>query len=415
MTSTQGKEKGQSRPMRDAAIDVVRRLVKEGYTAYFAGGCVRDRLLGITPKDYDIATDARPEQVAALFSNAQMVGMSFGVTLVPQGGHRFDVAAFRSDGQYEDHRHPSSIEYVGETEDASRRDFTINGLFEDPVAEKIIDHVGGQADLKARLIRAIGSAQDRFEEDHLRMLRAVRFQARFGFALEAKTERAITQLAPALSGISRERIGQEINLMLGHEGRAIAVAQLQRLGLDGPVLKDESRKGAPMRVSRMKPHTEAIIALAAWLLDRHEPGIDLSAQVHQYAEALMLSNADHRMLDSIITIHAALTSESDQPRAWDGLEMAQQKRLAVKLGFLSALAILQAVDSPGAMAIRARVDELERTGLQPEPFLNGTDLIGMGLEPSERTGQVLAEIYDAQLEQRVTDRDSALEMANRLI
>lgn len=401
--------------MRDAAIDVVRRLVKEGYTAYFAGGCVRDRLLGIAPKDYDIATDARPEQVATLFPNAQMVGMSFGVTLVPQGGHRFDVAAFRSDGEYEDHRHPSSIEYVGEAEDASRRDFTINGLFEDPVAEKIIDHVGGQADLKARLIRAIGSPQDRFEEDHLRMLRAVRFQARFGFALEAKTEQAIAQLAPALSGISRERIGQEIHLMLGHEGRAIAVAQLQRLGLDGPVLKDVSRKVAPIRVSRMTPSTEATIALAAWLIDRYEPGVDLSAQVNQCAEALVLSNADHRLLDSVIMTYAALICESDQPRHWDGLGMAQQKRFAVRPGFPSALAILQAVDSPGAAAIRARVDELARTGLQPEPFLNGNDLIEMGLEPSERTGQVLAQIYDAQLEQRVTDRDSALEMAQSLI
>ena len=183
------RSRRQSRPphrpdLRAAAVEVVRVLTQTGYVAYFAGGCVRDRLLGLEPADYDVATDARPEAVGRLFRRSQHVGESFGVMLVSIMGHSLQVATFRTEGVYSDGRHPDTVAFSDAIHDAQRRDFTVNGLFEDPLRGQIIDFVGGQADLKAGLVRAIGDPGARLREDRLRMLRAVRFAARFEFKIE---------------------------------------------------------------------------------------------------------------------------------------------------------------------------------------------------------------------------------------
>ncbi|MGE5610237.1 MAG: CCA tRNA nucleotidyltransferase, partial [Bacillota bacterium] len=200
---------------REDAAAVLRRLREAGHVAYFAGGCVRDVLLGLEPKDYDVATDAPPKRVRQLFTNTQAVGAAFGVILVRHGRSVVEVATFRSDEQYVDGRRPSGVRFTTAEEDAQRRDFTINGLFMDPLEkDRVIDYVGGLEDLKIKRLRAIGDPAKRFAEDHLRLLRAVRFAARFGLEIEGSTAAAILRDAPLLKRISPERIADELRLML---------------------------------------------------------------------------------------------------------------------------------------------------------------------------------------------------------
>src|SRR5688572_4647494 len=209
---------GGKRSDRGDAVAVVRRLREAGHVAYFAGGCVRDLLLGRQPKDYDVATDAPPARVRKLFANTQAVGAAFGVILVRDGRSTIEVATFRADGAYADGRHPMEVRFTTAEEDAARRDFTINGLFLDPLDGdgdgRVLDFVGGRDDLDAGVIRAIGEPERRFEEDHLRLLRAVRFAARLGFGVESKTAAAIRLHAPQLKRISPERIADELRVML---------------------------------------------------------------------------------------------------------------------------------------------------------------------------------------------------------
>src|SRR5712691_5466776 len=196
--------------MEKSARKVAARLREQGHIAYFAGGCVRDMVRGLTPKDYDIATDARPETVQALFPRTYAVGAHFGVIIVLEDGLQFEVATFRSDDAYIDGRHPSAVHFSSPEEDAQRRDFTINGMFYDPVAEQVIDLVGGQADITAKLVRAIGEPAKRFAEDRLRMLRAVRFATVLDYQIDPKTWDALVAHAASIHEISAERIRDEL-------------------------------------------------------------------------------------------------------------------------------------------------------------------------------------------------------------
>src|SRR5579885_424682 len=224
-----------------AALDVVRRLRAAGYETYFAGGCVRDRLLGRAPLDYDVATAAPPEVVQRLFPRTVPVGAQFGVVLVLHGGGRFEVATFRSADAYVDGRRPSRVHFGSAREDAERRDFTINALFWDPLEDRIIDFVGGEADLRAGVIRAIGDAAARIAEDRLRMLRAVRFAARFGFTIEPATQAAVVAAAPTLVDIAGERIGEEIVKLLTEGGARRGFELLAATGLLDVVLPEVAR------------------------------------------------------------------------------------------------------------------------------------------------------------------------------
>src|SRR6184192_3150574 len=190
-----------SSPMEEAARKVVARLRENGHIAYFAGGCVRDMVRGLAPKDYDIATDARPENVQALFPRTYAVGAHFGVIIVLEDDFQFEVATFRSDEAYIDGRHPSAVHFSSPEEDAKRRDFTINGMFYDPVAEEVIDFVGGRADIDAKTVRAIGNPAQRFAEDRLRMLRAVRFATVLDYKMDDQTWEALVANAPSITQI----------------------------------------------------------------------------------------------------------------------------------------------------------------------------------------------------------------------
>lgn len=391
--------------LREAAVHVVRVLREAGHEAYFAGGCVRDRLMGGEPSDYDVATGARPDEIGRLFRRAQSVGEAFGVMLVRHGGHAIEVATFRADGPYSDGRHPDAIEFSDAQHDALRRDFTVNGLFEDPLERRVIDFVGGREDLDAQVIRAIGPPRDRIREDRLRMLRAVRFAARFGFDIEPRTAEAIRACAAELVGVSRERIGQELRRMLSHTHRGVAAWQLQYLGLDGAVLDEPGKLVAPTRLGRLPESADYATALCAWLLDRHGEDGDLDAIVHRWADRLMLSNAERHAFGACLDVHRLLRSD------WDRLGVARQKRLAATETFSAALAVLAAVDRPAFVDIRRRVQELARTGLAPTPLIDGSDLIALGLEPGPIFRRVLDGVYDAQLEGSIATTDEALDLA----
>lgn len=416
---------------RDAATHIVRTLAAHGHIAYFAGGCVRDELLGLVPTDYDVATDAVPNRIAELFPRTAQVGASFGVMLVKIGRVVVEVATFRADGTYTDNRRPDSVRFSTPEEDAHRRDFTVNALFLDPLAASlapsptptaptIIDHVDGLPDLAARVLRAVGNPDARLNEDHLRALRAARLAAKLGFTIDPATARAIRNHAAHLSGVSRERIGEEVRRMLGHPSRARAAALLRELSLEGPALQlHPSTTGAApsssspfARLAALAP-TDAMaifpMTLAAWVLDL---GLEQAAPdpASQLRSALCLSNEDLTWLRAILIHHQALRI------SWASAPVAPQKRRAASRGFAEALDILRTTDPAHAQEIATRVHELAQThgGLAPLPLLDGDHLQRLGLKPGPSFKHILDQVYDAQLEGRVRDLAGASDLALRV-
>jgi len=482
---------------RNAAMAIVRTLRGKGHTAYFAGGCVRDALLGAEPVDFDIATSARPEQVQTLFRQTAAVGASFGVVLVREQGVTVEVATFRSDGPYSDKRRPDRVEFADAEHDAQRRDFTINALFLDPLvggpalragrggsafqteedvgdgserhgsasgATKthgsesratgndvpgIIDFVGGLDDLRAGLIRAVGDPEQRLAEDHLRALRAVRFAARYRFEIEPTTAAAIGAHATDLAGVSCERIGEEFRRMMDHPSRARAVGLLKKLGLDGVLLGEggggagdegsvlaalqspglqaggmsEKHRGAqtdplPTEVGgsegggASEGRVSFASCLAAIAFDRAEVGSPamIPALVRRWRKSLCLTNDESTRLRDV------LFGVTEMATAWQNLPLSHRKRRAASLWFEEALAVTAARDPRLGSTIRADVEELaaDGIGLAPPPLLDGTDLLGLGLEPGPVFALVLTAVYDAQLEGRVQQKADALALAAEL-
>lgn len=396
---------------REAAFRVASRLSEAGHETFFAGGCVRDHLLGLEPADFDVATSARPEEVEGVFPHARGVGAHFGVMLVPSGGRMIEVATFRSDGAYHDGRRPSEVSFGSAEADARRRDFTINGLFEEPSTGRIIDFVGGRADLEARILRAIGEPEDRFEEDRLRMLRAVRFAARFELSIEPATFDAIRRRADRLGAVSRERVGHELRRMLGHPSRAIAAACLETLGLDRSVLESRREPGDLPRLRDLPPTVGWEDALAAWELDRGGVDTDdatIRGLLDRLGHALVLSNQEREVLVGLLRTRAWIL----QGRSEAGV--AARKRRAAAAAFDRAVGLL-ATEHPGlAEEVRADVAELALTGLAPEPLVGGDDLVAAGMRPGPAFRVILDRVYDAQLEGRLPDRESALALAHEL-
>jgi poly(A) polymerase len=417
------------------AVWVIRQLRAAGHEAYLAGGCVRDALLGVEPKDFDVATDARPDRVRRLFRRSKYVGEAFGVCLVYAGRHAIEVATFRAEAGYTDGRRPDHVEFTDAEHDAQRRDFTINGLFADPLPQgasappaaqpdwagcRIIDHVGGVADLRAGIVRAIGDPDERFGEDYLRMLRAVRFAARLGFDIETRTAAAIRPLAKYLGQISRERIGQEVAAMLGPPSPATrdyaaarAVALMGQLRLDGVVLNDDHRETTPAAIRRLDRVAAYPTALAAWMIDRYvgvgDP-VAITGFIHHEAprligrwrNALSLSNTDRDALRDILTRLEHLLQ-------WPALSVARRKRLLASPLYHEAVRLLRAADAPEHLrAVEHDAAPLLAQGVAPPPLLTGDDLIAMGLQPGPAFGPLLDALYDAQLEAAINTREEAI-------
>ncbi len=428
---------------RAFATDVVRRLRAAGFRAYWAGGCVRDLILGEAPADYDVATEATPEAVISLFRRTVPVGVSFGVVRVlgPKGAGEVEVATFRSDGRYLDGRRPESVTFGTPEEDASRRDFTINGMFLDPITNEILDFVGGRSDLETGIIRAIGDPVARFTEDKLRLLRAVRFAARFGFRLDPRTHQAVVQMAEQVHVVAAERISQEFRRMLVHPRRRLGMELLDETGLLDVLLPEVAalRGLADGAVVDLWTHTRDVLdrlpespsfplALAALL---HEIGKRLASasgaddsMIPDYArvgsrqaEALCrdwkLSNHEREETARLILQHKSLSQ-------FERLSIAQKKRLLAQSGItdLLALARADALATAGAAplvdACEAYLAECPDGPIDPAPLLTGDDLRRHGLKPGPQFKGWLDAARDAQLENRVTTREQALEFVDRL-
>lgn len=438
---------------RIAATKVVRVLRERGFTAYFAGGCVRDELLGLHPTDYDVATNAQPKDIRQHFERTHAVGEHFGVILVRLDDCTIEVATFRSDGAYTDSRRPDAVKFSTPEEDAQRRDFTINALFLNPlapaqplgpglpvIAGEVIDLVGGLDDLRRRVVRAVGNADQRLAEDHLRALRAVRFTARLGFTLEEGTAEAVKRQAAELRGVSRERVGEEMRRMLSHPSRAEAVRLLWELGLDEPVLGERQATTALAILRGLRPPVwtrESIItgvptnasdagglppmlALAAWVLDmaqesgggrRRMSHGDVEAVAAQRRRSMCLSNDETADLKASLNCHGQLM-------AWiEGKpSVAERKRLAIAPGFCWALALVAAVDEGLMAKIEANLADLRMIGegLGPVAWIDGEALIRLGFKPGPGFQKILDLVYDAQLEGRVRNRAEGMELARTL-
>ncbi len=407
---------------RQAAERIVRKLRDSGHIAYFAGGCVRDELLGLEPTDYDIATDAIPERIRELFARTAHVGAAFGVVLVSMGSHTIEVATFRADGPYSDRRRPDSVTFSDRESDAKRRDFTANALFLDPQAKPtdtdralgvrghVIDLVDGLPDLRGKILRAVGKPEERLAEDHLRALRAVRFAARLDFAVEDSTARAIRAHASELVGVSRERIGDELRRILKHPSRSRGLELLSNLELDSPVFNEPEHPG-PWPVVDALPDIECQFAfvLAALAVDRHGHGLPIDAVARRWRSALMLSNDERASLENTLSLANKLRT------SWGSASVAQRKRWASTAHFEWAMH-LNCQSEPLVESIQADVQALLQThgGLNPVPLADGQVLMDAGLTPGPAFGTILHALYDLQLEGLITTKTQAIAKAREL-
>ncbi len=394
------------------ALWVVRRLRAAGHQALLAGGCVRDMLLGVRCSDYDVATDATPQQVRRLFGHVLLVGAKFGVAMVIHRGQKVEVSTFRSDESYSDGRRPDAVTFTTAAQDARRRDFTINGLFYDPIAKRTIDYVGGRQDLRKGIIRTIGPARQRFAEDYLRMIRAVRFAVRFDFTIAPATGSAIRRLAPRISRISGERIFDELSKMLARPSAGRAMEALHRYGLAQEVLPELfERRGlwrdAQAAVAAVAARKDAVLALAA-LLGRLPPP--------KIASILRRWGASNELKDALCWMAQRMDL---WPQAAQ-MELAEFKRLLANphFGRLRRLwEYLERTATGGTSCTRRiarRVRSIPAERIAPKPLLTGGDLKAMGFAEGADLGRTLRAIYEAQLNERITTRRAALAMARRM-
>jgi len=430
--------------LRSAAEMIVRRLRTAGFEAVFAGGCVRDRLLGLEPSDYDIATSARPEQVETLFERTIPVGKQFGIVIVVIGGSSFEVATFREDGPYIDGRRPASVHFSDARRDALRRDFTINAMFEEPTSGDIIDYVGGRADLAAGIVRAVGEPQARFAEDRLRMIRAVRFAARFGFAIDSPTLAAIRAEPDRVAIVSAERIGEEIVRILTEGAAKSGFEMLDATGLLAVVLPEITA----MKGCEQSPdyHPEGDVFVHTMLCLSHLPTgcsetLALGVLLHDVAKPVTAQLRDGRYtfyghlergaemaVDICMRLRrsravtervAFLVAQHLRHCAAPDMRPATLKRFLRQDGIeeLLELTRIDGLSSNGDLAyyefFRNALEEMGAEQARPLPLIDGNDLIELGMEPGPLFGLILRAVEDQQLDGTITTRDEALEFVRR--
>ena len=426
--------------LRDTATEIVRRLQTAGHSAYWVGGCVRDSLLGREPEDYDVATSAKPEQIEALFPRTIPVGRKFGVIIVLEEGHEFQVATYRAEADYQDGRHPEKVTFTNAQADASRRDFTVNGLFYDPVQKQLHDWVGGEADLRAKRLRTIGDPAERFAEDHLRLLRAVRFAAQLDFTIEPATLTAIQANAPKILTVSAERIREELIKLFRPPHAARGLDLLRESGLLEPVLPeiaatvtcDQSPDYHPegtvfnhikLMLANLPADAPPSLAWTALLHDVAKPVTAArdaeTGAIHFYghekigaemAEALLqrlkfprkqteeiVAAVRHHMQFKDVKAMRKSTLRRMLLRETFPLEMALHR--------LDCLGSHRQLDHYEFMLEQAR--ELEhRPEIRP-PLLKGEDMKELGVEPGPKMGKLLAELREKQLQDELTTAEEA--------
>jgi poly(A) polymerase len=386
---------------KQAAVQIVKQLRDAGFQALLAGGCVRDMLLGRRPSDYDVATDAKPEEVTKLFRRTLKIGAKFGVVVVLLDNAQIEVATFRTESDYQDGRHPSKVSFATAEQDAGRRDFTINAMFYDPVEKKVIDYYGGQEDLKKKVIRTVGEPAERFSEDYLRMLRAIRFSTQLDFTIDAKTKSAVCDGAKNITKISGERIAAELEGILISPNRAKGVELLIETGLAGFIFQDCSCSG-PAFVVRLLEHLPRQIDFSlglAGLFTSLETPIAL-----EKCEILKLSRNQNRHIEFLLDHRGRLLRE---------LSLAELKLLLSKPYFEDLFALQKAIQKATNQSIcplaglRRRIKQLKGVELKPKPILSGHDLMALGAVSGPALGQLANEMYIAQLEGKLQTPEQA--------
>ena len=454
--------------LKETAIGIVKRLKEKGFSALFAGGCVRDMLMGIVPEDYDIATDAQPDDIINIFKRTVPIGLHFGVVLVMENDLDFEVATFRSDGTYSDGRHPDTVTFCDARGDALRRDFTINGMFYDPIEDKHFDYVGGEDDLKAGLIRAIGNPFERFDEDRLRMIRAVRFACRFGFKIENQTAEAIKKFHDKILTVSRERIRDELRKTLTGPNPDTSVKMLDDLNLLHEILPEVTAMKGVEQPENFHPegdvYTHTLLTLTKLADGRKETdtreenhpasnGLDkknlygswelaMAVLLHdigkpvtfeiadrirfnnhdsigakmagKICERLRMSNAEKERITWLVKMHLYLRHAQE-------MRVSKLKRLFAHEGY-PELAELYKIDSLASTAnlddynfCQKMFEELKIEEIKPEPLITGNDLIALGLKPGPIFSKILDAIKDEQLEQKITTKEEALKKAKEFV
>jgi putative nucleotidyltransferase with HDIG domain len=426
---------------QDKATDLLRTLADHGHKAYFAGGCVRDVLLDKIPKDYDIATDARPEQVEKYFPHSKPVGAHFGVILVHRGDDDFEIATFRTEGNYTDGRRPDNVTFATAEEDATRRDFTINGIFYDPINDNYIDFVGGRADLENKLVRAIGNPDERFAEDHLRLLRAIRFATSLDYEIHPETWSALKAHAPKITLISEERIRDELSRIFTDPNRVRGFDLLVDSGLmqilipEILVLQDCEQPPqfhpegdvfvhTRLMLSHLPEDTSLPLVLSVLLHDIGKPATysyDEAAQrirfnghdrvgarmTHKILRRLKYSNEIIETVSEAVACHMIFKDVQK-------MRVAKLKRFMARHGFEDELE-LHRVDCLGSHGmldnltfLREKQEEFANEPLIPPPLVTGHDLIELGWKPGPAIGEVLEEVQTRQLEGGLREREEAL-------
>jgi len=433
---------------RDAAMELARRLAAAGHEAMFAGGCVRDVLLGRPPQDYDIATSATPAEVLALFPGANEVGAHFGVVIAKHGGHHVEIATYRTDGSYKDGRRPESVTFSTASEDARRRDFTINGLFERPQTGAIVDHVGGVDDLNAKVLRAIGEPGERFREDALRLLRGIRFSTTLGFTIEPRTWQAITGSADLLEKISPERIRDEFSKIMRSPRRADGLDLLVASGLIRHIVPEvlpligceqppewhpegDVYTHTRIMLGMLAPDPPLELCLAVLLHDIAKPPTQTFDEAagrirfngHDALGAEMAETILRRLRypNHVVDAVVPMVARHMQFMNVQQMRTAKLKRFMAAPTFEQELE-LHRVDCGSSNGFTDNYEFLQAKGAEfaaepliPPPLVSGRDLIALGLPPGPEFKEILETVQTEQLEGRLVERESALRLVRELL
>ncbi|MBP82805.1 MAG: phosphohydrolase [Verrucomicrobiales bacterium] len=428
--------------MQDTAQEIVQNLQEAGYEALFAGGCVRDFLRAVLPKDFDIATSARPDQILELFPEGDTIGAHFGVILVRRAGQHFEIASFREDGDYRDGRRPESVSFATAKKDARRRDFTINGLFYDPVKEELIDYVGGKADIESKIIRAIGDPAARLGEDYLRLLRAIRFATVLDFEIEESTWSAIQAEADNISQIAPERIREELDRIWVHENRLRGFDLLAKSGLMKAIYPEILDLQGCEQPPQWHPegdvfvHTRLMVSLlpsdaslplvlsvlfhdigkpATFSYDPDEDRIRFNGHDKLGTEMTEAILSRLRYSNAIIDATKAGVSNHMAFKDVQRMRTSKLKRFMARETFCDELELhrVDCESSNGNLEnyhfLRAKAEEFASEPLIPPPIITGHDLIERDIPSGPRYSEILRRAQDLQLEGTLTSRDEALQ------
>ncbi|MDQ2775171.1 MAG: CCA tRNA nucleotidyltransferase [Acidobacteriota bacterium] len=427
------------------ALDIVRELHGQGRRAYLVGGCVRDRLLGIIPKDFDVSTDASPDRLLKYFPKSQTVGAHFGVILVTRGKAQVEVATFRTEGTYSDGRRPDQVRFETDPAlDALRRDFTINGLMQDPVSGEVLDFVGGRADLASKVVRAIGDPEARFTEDHLRMLRAIRFAARLGFSIAPETAVAIRKLAPSINRISTERIRDELVRILTEGGARRGFELLDECELLQELLPEVKAFQGVRQPPQFHPEGD-VWTHVLMMLDRlKNPSAALAAGVllHDVGKPPTFRVADRIRFDGHAEVGAEMTrdivgrfrfsnDDSERITSLVANHMKFKDLLQMRVSTLKRFLCLPHFDehlelhrldclasngyTEAYEFAKQKLAEFGREELRPARLITGRDLIEVGYKPGPDFSRALEAVETAQLEGQIQTREEALALSRSVL